>query len=151
MNDWRLVNENPWKEYVSGFYPKEESELVAAGYEYIVDGWYAALRIVFYQIQSHNLCGIRHDLHDRNHKINYKRKLTQVHDLRTSVQHACIICLSFTRMESTIRNFTIPSSLKHFGIKMKHILLPKLYTLKFIPGKITLKVNGHSNRPVLTD
>ena len=34
------------KEYVSGFYPKEESELVAAGYEYIVDGWYAALRIV---------------------------------------------------------------------------------------------------------
>ena len=35
------------KEYVSGFYPKEESELVAAGYEYIVDGWYAALRIVF--------------------------------------------------------------------------------------------------------
>merc|ERR1719454_807238 len=37
----------PWgifaQEYVSGFYPKEESELVAAGYEYIVDGWYAAL------------------------------------------------------------------------------------------------------------
>lgn len=41
------MNENSLKEYVSGFYPKEESELVAAGYEYIVDGWYAALRLVF--------------------------------------------------------------------------------------------------------
>lgn len=37
------------KEYVSGFYPKEESELVDAGYEYIVDGWYAALRIVHFK------------------------------------------------------------------------------------------------------
>ena len=43
----RPMNENSLKEYVSGFYPKEESELVAAGYEYIVDGWYAALRLVF--------------------------------------------------------------------------------------------------------
>ena len=44
-----------WKEYVSGFYPKEESEMVAAGYEYIVDGWYAALRIVFKCLQINGL------------------------------------------------------------------------------------------------
>ena len=43
------------KEYVSGFYPKEESELVAAGYEYIVDGWYAALRIVLSNLIAYDM------------------------------------------------------------------------------------------------
>merc|ERR1719410_2375868 len=65
--------------------------------------------------------------------------LLSVHDHQTSVQPACITCRSFTKMESTIRNFTIPFSLKHFGIKMKLILLPKLFTRKFIPDNALIE------------
>ena len=63
-----------------------------------------------------------------------KSLIVLVHQI--SVQPACITCHSFTKMESTTRNFTIPSSLKLSGIKMKHMLLPKPSTLKFILGEL---------------
>ena len=63
-------------------------------------------------------------------------KSVKVQGHQINVQLACITCHSFTKMESTTRNFTILFSLRLFGIKMKHMHLLKHFTLKSIPGKL---------------